>query len=209
MKRIVLLAVTAALGLAAALGVTAKPAQAWDIGALPAPYTVSLQVQANLPDCQQFYVVSWYDQSVTINFGQNSHGGDCNSQFQYQLDSFVDATINLTPPVTTTVPPVTTDAVTTTTAPVTTAAPPTTTDSNPPVQTVTVTTTVVDPTIDARLAALETNYAALAARVDAIAKANTAAWDAFVSMSQAGASATDAALAARSAGWNAIYQLGV
>lgn len=210
MKRITLLAIFAALGLAAALGLTAKPALAWDIANLPAPYTVSgyTDVSAAQGTCQTFYVVTWYGQSVTLGYGPEvgQQFSDCNPQLQSQLDAFVDSTINLTPPVTTTAP------VTTTTAPVTTTAPPTTTDAQPPATTATVTTTVtttiVDPTIDARLTALEQNYAQLAARVDAIAQANTAAWTAFIDATNAGASVSDAALAARSAGLNAIYQLG-
>jgi hypothetical protein len=211
MRRTCLLIVFAALGLAAALGVTAQPAAAWDIGSLPAPYTVDSQYDASNGDCPNFYVVHWYDQSVRLGYGVNSHGSDCNSQFQHDLDAFVDSTINQTPPVTSTV-------ATTTTAATTTVAPPApTTVAQPPAPTPTTTATPTDTTattpacdlacLTARVGALETNYTTLAARVDAIANANTASWDAFKAAIDGGASVSDAALAARSAGLNAIYLL--
>lgn len=74
--------------------------------------------------------------------------------------------------------------------------------------TTTVIVTTTDQALTDRVAALEQNYASLAARVDAIAAANTASWDAFSQTIAAGGTVADAALAARSAGWNAIYQLG-
>jgi cell division septation protein DedD len=207
-------AVICAIGLAVGLGVTAQPANAWDITQLPAPYTVSsfYNVAAQTGECQTFYVITWYDQSVTLGYGapvNTPNFTDCNPQFQYRLDQFVDATINQTPPVTTT-------TATTTEAAPPPVLPPTTTDAQPPesttspttsVPTVTVTTTIVDPTILARLASLEAYYAALAVRVGALEAANTAAWDAFTATLTAGGSPADAALAARSAGLNALYQL--
>ncbi len=201
MKKFGLLAVVAALGLVAAVALTfPRAAQAWDIGALPAPYTVSVQINAQGGVCTTFYVVTHYDQSVRLGFGQATAGNfsDCNPQFQQQLDAFVDATINLPPPTTTTAP-------VTTTEPTTTDTPPTTTTE--PAQTVTVTVTTTDQSIADRVAALEAEYAALVARVDAISDANDAAEAAYTAALDSGATQAEAALAAVSAGLNALYEL--
>lgn len=62
--------------------------------------------------------------------------------------------------------------------------------------------------IKARLAALEAKYDELASRVNAIKLANEAAWDALVRALGQGRPAYEAALLARGAGMNAIYELG-
>lgn len=105
-------------------------------------------------------------------------------------------------PATTTTSETPPEANTTTVAPSDTPAPATAPDAPG-----TVTVTVTDPTVDAKLAAIQAQLDALSHRVDAIAQANTAAWTAFVDAIGTGASAADAALAARSAGLNAIYGL--
>jgi hypothetical protein len=171
-------------GIAAAVLATAKPATAWDIGALPAGYTVGVLSKLDAPrgECRDFYVVSWYGQSVAIGYGPRvgeNPGSTCNPLFQQQLDAFVDATC-CTPPTTTAAPPETTTAPTTTTAATTTAVPTTTT--SPPV-TVTTTDTVTAPAttvtttvsttttptattdITAELAKLQAEIDALSARV--------------------------------------------
>ena len=58
-KRTILLAVTAALGLAAAIGYTAKPALAWDIANLPAGYTTQ-HITATTETCQDSYYIFGY-----------------------------------------------------------------------------------------------------------------------------------------------------
>lgn len=186
MKRITLLAIAAALGLALALALTARTADAYDVHALPAGYSVLHAIGSSSGPCNETWFVSGYNQSTNLCADS--------ATFQQDLDAFVSATC----PVTVCVPP----------APTTTAAdlPPTTTDAQPPVTTTDA--TVTEPTIEARIAALEANYAALSKRVDAIAKANDASWSAFIDAKNQGASTVDAALAARSAGENAIYQLG-
>jgi hypothetical protein len=74
-------------------------------------------------------------------------------------------------------------------------------------QTVTVTTTVEDPSLTQRVTALEQNYAALAARVNAIEQANAAAWQTYHDDIVAGLAPAAAALDARSVALNAVYQL--
>ena len=173
LSRLLALVASLAAGVAAAIALTLPTvAQAWDITHLPAGFAV-LGTSDGSCSSGLSYDVVYAPQGVRTAETHICYGA---ATFQQDLDAFVDA--NYTAPVTTTtVPPVTTTDAATTTAPTTTAAPPTTTDAQPPaptttaVQTVTVTTTIVDPTIDSRLAALEANYAALASRVDAIAKA--------------------------------------
>jgi hypothetical protein len=63
-------------------------------------------------------------------------------------------------------------------------------------------------TLEERVAAIEAQLRALAARVTAIKEANDAAWKALVAAFEAGYPPHLAALAARSAGLNAMYQLG-
>lgn len=198
MKRTVLLAVFAALGLAAALGFTARPASAYDIGNLPAAFHVS-HITGNgacSPYYQIIYVAGDGTGAVSPDLCENS------PTFQQDLDAFVGSPCTAAGATCTPPPPVTTTAPATTAAVSTDAAPPA-----PAPTTVTVTTVLTDPTIDQRLTALEANYAALAKRVDAIANANTASWDAFSASLAAGGTVADAAIAARSAGWNAIYKL--
>jgi hypothetical protein len=203
----------AAAGVAAAIALTVPAvAQAWSPTNLPPGVTIVQHGSLSDPSspCAEW----WYlkaDGAVSPKFCTDS------PTYQQDFDAWVDA--HYTPPATTTAPPTTTGTDTTAT---TTAAPSATTTTTAlpagdpgattttatPTQTVTVTVTAIDPTINDRLTALEQQYAALAARVDAIAQANTAAWSAFVDALNSGASTVDAALAARSAGLNAIYQLG-
>jgi hypothetical protein len=72
---------------------------------------------------------------------------------------------------------------------------------------VTVTVTTTDAALGARVAALEQQYAVLAARVTAIEDANAASWQAFHDAIVAGETPEAAALTARSAGMNAIYMI--
>lgn len=95
-------------------------------------------------------------------------------------------------------PPVTTTTSTTTTAPAGGGA--TTTE--------TVATVPVNTTPECDLACINARVTALENRVTAIEQANTAAWSAFRAALLDGATPAEAALAARSAGENAIYQLG-
>jgi hypothetical protein len=113
---------------------------------------------------------------------------------------------------TTTTAPTTTQAAAPAASPSTaTAAPatsaPTASASVAPIQTVTVTTTVEDPSLAQRVTALEQNYAALAARVNAIEQANAAAWQTYHDDIVAGLAPAAAALDARSVALNAVYQL--
>lgn len=153
---------------------------------------------------------------------------DCvNPDFQAHIDSYVNATICVVNPAagqsqgmclspTTTLAPSAPTATATTaattsspavaTATPTAATPPSTTAATvTPTATITVATT--DPTVEARLVELERKYGELLRRVDAIATANTASWDAYIAAIRTGATAEDAAIAARSAGLNAIYLL--
>lgn len=206
------LVLAAGLGLAAL--VTAHGARAagdWDWEHLPNGYSESVAAYHN-PDPNGTTGTCF---RVTID--GHYIGDTCtDADFQQKLNAYIDSTICTVNPAagqqrgmciptttnaTTTTTPTGTDATTTTTPP---AGETTTT---PPTQTVTVTVTITDPAIDQRLTALEANYAALARRVDAIAQANTASWTAFIDATNAGASAADAAIAARSAGLNAIYQI--
>lgn len=186
MRRTTLLVVFAALGLAVALGLTARSANAYDIHQLPTGYTTQHTFSGS-GVCSETWTIFGYGTSSAALCADSD-------SFQADVDSFVNATC----PVTVCVPP----APSTTTADV----PPTTTDAQPPATTTD--TTATAPTIEARIAALEANYAALSKRVDAVAQANDASWAAFIAAKNAGASTVDAALAARSAGQNAIYQLG-
>jgi hypothetical protein len=67
---------------------------------------------------------------------------------------------------------------------------------------------VVAPVVEERLVALETAVAALAKRVGNLESAVIAAWDAYRAALLDGAAPDVAALAARSAGMNALYGLG-
>jgi hypothetical protein len=205
----VLIAVAAALGLATALSVTTKPALAWDVHNLPPAFHVEHTVTTR-STCPSYYTIVYAPDGT--GYGKTGAVSpdlcDDSPTFQQDLDAFVSSPCTY-PGATCTPPPP--PATTATDASTTTAAATTTEGSPPPAptttQTVTVTTTVVDPTIAERLAALEAKYAELAARVDAIEKANTAAWDAFIAVLEAGGTADQAALAARSAGLDAIYEL--
>lgn len=195
MKRLHAAALTLSLaaGLAVAIALTSPTvAQAWDINNLPPGFIAVHTSASGVVTCPEYWTVG-YIPNTTNNSG---HLCTDSPTFQQDLDAFVDA--NYTAPVTTTAEP-------TVTAATTTAAPP---PADPVGTTTTVTVTAPDVSIESRVAALEANYAALAKRVDAIAQANTASWSAFIDATNAGASAVDAAIAARSAGQNAIYQLG-
>lgn len=202
MKRLHAAALTLVLaaGFAAAIALTMPAvAQAWDWSNLPNGYGLS---SGNLGNgCYEIAVSG------------TPIGSTCDADFQQHLDAYIDSTICTVNPAAGQARgmcmPTTTVAADTTTS----AAPPvgTTTSALPtetvPTTTVTVTVTTTDPTIETRVTALEAQYAALAKRVDAIAQANTASWTAFIDATNAGASLVDAALAARSAGMNAIYAL--
>lgn len=201
----VLVSLLCAAGLAVALLTFPAIAGAWGPGSLPPGWTVSHQMQQGATVCPSSY-------AIVAPAAASPYFCEDSPTYQQDFDAWVDA--HYTAPTTaatttaatttdTTPVPTTTDA-TATTAVTTTAAAGTAPAPGPAATT---TVTVTDPTVDARLTALEANYVALAKRVDAIAQANTASWDAFIAASNAGASAADAALAARSAGLNAIYQL--
>jgi hypothetical protein len=204
-----LAAAVAALGLTAGLFSFPGTANAWDIASLPAGFAIQHTADTSATSCSDYYTIK-YVSPLWVTLAEGRICTDSPTGFQHDLDAFVDA--NYIAPVTTTADTTTTTA-TATDATTTTAAPSgatTPTDTSPvPAETTTVTVTVTDPTVDKRLTALEVDYAALAARVDANALANTAAWDAFIAATAAGESPAAAALAARSAGWNAIYDLGV
>ena len=204
MKRTILIALFAALGLAAAMLVTpARGDDSNDYRDLPSQgFTLTVIPDfTHTPVCQNVWAQG--------NGSPLTLLGDPDSTHLCQTDAAMLANVAALKAAW---PRVTTAAVTTavaTTAASTTTAAPSTTDTTPITVTTptTVTVTIVDPTIDQRLTALEAGYAALSARVDAIAKANTASWDAYIAAVGAGASAVDAATAARSAGLNAIYAL--
>lgn len=209
-KTVLATIVLAALGFSAALLAFPHPASAWDYGSLPNGCTqAGTQYDSSGPN----YAYKTLCNSVLsgwMHYGSNPYPqAATDPTFQTNLDAFVDA--NYTAPATTTTP-------TTTSASTTTTAPPTTTDTTPTTvaavtttvtvtDTTTVTTTTTDPTTQAQLDAIEKQLEALALRVTAIEDANAAAWTAFIAASQAGASPADAALAARSAGTNALYLL--
>lgn len=230
LARAAALTMLAIAGLAAA-GVWPKAADAWDYNNLPNGYS---ETRIHIAPAQDG--TACIDLQISYGTaGTTDIGSTCEPGFQAALDAYVNATICaanpaagqaqgmcLPPPTTTTA--ATTTAQTTTTAVTTTdptvtapapvggPAPAVTTssvppDPAPPTVTVTTTVTVPDPTLEQRIAALEKKYAELAARVDAIEQANTASWDAFNATLAAGGTVADAALAARSAGWNAIYML--
>lgn len=220
MRRTILIAPLVALicaaGFAVALLSFPAVASAWSPTSLPPGWTIEHDTGGLDPNCQDAYRI-WTDTHVFSDLLCTA-----SPTYQQDFDAWVDA--HYTPPATTTAAPATTAATTTDTVPVTTtvaaatttAAPPTTTDATAPAPAVTTTASAPVTTtatcdvacLNARVAVLEQNYAALASRVDAIAKANDASWAAFVDALNAGASTVDAAIAARSAGLNAIYQLG-
>jgi hypothetical protein len=201
-------ALICAAGFATALLSFPATAAAWSPTSLPPGWTIEHDTGGLDPDCQDAYRI-WTDTHVFS-------GLFCTASPSYQqdFDAWVDA--HYTAPATTAPPTTTDNTVPVTTAPTatdatTTAAAPvgtTTADPGAPTPTTTTPTAVCDVAcLNARVAVLEQSYAALAGRVDAIAKANDASWAAFVDALNAGASTVDAAIAARSAGLNAIYQL--
>lgn len=106
------------------------------------------------------------------------------------------------------VPPAPPEAPSATTATATPTVTTTTTTDPTSATTATATPAPAGPTttdLETRIVDLEAQLAALSTRVDAIAKANEASWTAYIDARIAGASDVDAALAARSAGLNAIY----
>lgn len=150
-RNIIALAATLTAGLAAAIALTAAPAaSAWDINALPAGYTTQQTVNGTV-DC--YYIFGYNHTSPELCTDSPT--------FQADVDSFVNATC---PPAVCAPPPATTttDQGTTTTDP--TATTPATTTTAPPA-TVTIVTTTVDPTIDARLTALEQRQTVDEARI--------------------------------------------
>jgi hypothetical protein len=208
------LTLTLAAGFAVAIALTVPAvALAWNWHQMPLGYSISVAhyVDLNNNACDQ----------VTID-GQYM-GDDCTDPagLDANVDAYLNSTIctkNLAVGIangfcvtTTTAPSTTTDsttAATTTTDQTTTgAASPGASTTTTTADTVTVTVTTTDATIETRVAALEKQYTALAARVGAIAQANTASWDAFSQTLAAGGTVAEAAIAARSAGLNAIYQL--
>lgn len=217
--------VVLALGVAAAMFATpqAHAAGDWSWGSLPNGYGTSVVNYSPTPgtNCHQVSIDGHY------------MGDDCTDPagLQANVNSYVDSTICtrnpaagqshgmcFPQPTTTDAPAATTSTDGTTT---TSASPPVTTTVTGPGATTTVpggtTPTVTDTTsttptcditcLEARIAALEKQYADLAHRVDAIQQANTASWDAFSQVIADGGSVADAAAAARSAGLNAIYLL--
>jgi hypothetical protein len=209
--KLVLAAIVLSLGLGAAAIVTAT-ANAWDVNSLPGNCGSSPPISDSTYGWE--YRVHCDADSVMLVYGANPPpAAPTNASFQSDLDAFVDA--HYTAPAATTADPAPTDTTTTTAAPPDTTTTGATTSGT--TATVTVTTTVTTTTTDttacdlaclnARVGALEKNYTDLAARVDAIRQANDAAWVAFIDALNSGSSTADAALAARSAGLNAIYQL--
>lgn len=159
-----------AAGLAAgAMTGGAHAAASWNIQHLPDGYTINVHVDASAPygTCGSSYIIDGYGSTITIGYGAPAGigYGDCNPDFQRQLDAFINATY--VPPATTAVTTAPTAATTTTSPVVTeTVAAPTTTDvvtvdappaAVPPAVTTTetVTVTVVDPAVNDRLTALE------------------------------------------------------
>ena len=217
LARAAALTMLAVTGAAIGAGTWTAVANAWNIDNLPNGYS-EVRIHLADPACIDLQI-SYGTAGIT------DIGSTCDPGFQSNLDAYVNATICtvnpaagqaegmcLPPATTTTDTAVTTD---TTAAPAvtTTATPAVTTTATPAVTTTAVVTdpataTTTDTTsIESRLATLEAEYAALSQRVDAIAQANTASWDAFISTVNSGGTVADAALAARSAGLNAIYQL--
>ena len=181
-----------AVGFAAAALVAPRPALAWSPSNLPPGFRLTHTTVVGATVCPEYY--QFIAPAVSNPFCLDS------PTYQQDFDAWVDA--HYTPP------PTTTDGTTTALPPTTTSDPQSGGGTTP---TDTTTTTVTVPaagaTVEERLAALEAEYAALAARVDAIAQANAASWDAFIKIIDGGGTAADAALAARSAGLNAIYGL--
>jgi hypothetical protein len=226
LSRFRILACVAALaaGVGAAVALTfPHAASAWDWQHLPLHYSTSVVHYTDLGGnaCEK------------ISIDGNYMGDTCTdpAALQANVDAYVNATVcdrdpaagqaaglclptttaattttaDTTTAATTTTTAATTDATSTVTAPTTSTGPAVTTDT----QTVTITTTVEDPALAARVTALEQNYATLAARVTAIQDANAAAWQTFHDKVAAGWNIPAAALAARSAGLNAVYELAI
>ncbi len=178
-------------------------ANAWDVNSPPTGFQSEHHTDSAATSCSEYYVL--------IGYGAVS-GHLCTDSPTFQQD--VDAFVNANCPPAICAPPTTT---TTDTAPATTTTDTQTQPATDPVTTdpVTVTTDAAAPTttvssddlaqIKAELVDLEQRLVALSKRVDAIEDANKAAWNAYVVALQGGASPVSAALAARSAGLNALY----
>lgn len=167
MKRFHAAALTLALaaGFAAAAALTVPSvAQAWDVNSLPAGFTTFVRSDSSGGPCPLAYRIE-YVPSLAVS------GYLCTDSptFQQDLDAFVDA--NYTAPVTTnaaTTPAATSTVAVTTDAVTAPQAPSTTTTATASAETVTVTTVITDPTIDARLTALEQKQAVTDARIAAL-----------------------------------------
>lgn len=216
--RLSALAAVLVAGIAAAALISAPSASAWDLGSLPPGFAYD-DVVYDMSTGIYSYEVVYKPNGVLVDVTHIVYGtaqypaAPTDPNFQANLDAFVNA--HYTAP-TTTSAPTTTAAATTTAATTTQAAPTTTAAAAAPVapsatttdtQTVAITTTVADPTLVDRVTALESEYAALAARVDAIQQANQAAWTTFSDDLAAGMDTASAALDARSSGMNALYEL--
>lgn len=129
--------------------------------------------------------------------------GDCNVDKTVDVSGLIAlaASLPVSAPCPPPTPPVTPTTPTTTTTPAATPSEP----AAPSTDTTTTTTATTTATVEERLADLEKKYEELAARVDAIQKANEAAWRAWVAATAGGLPAHEAALAARSAGLNMLY----
>lgn len=224
--RFALAAATLAAGVTAA-ALIAQPASAWSIDTLPLGCRATLVYDTSVAGWA--YDVNCGGRPTEIVYGTNQPPAPpTNPDFQTQLDAFINA--NYTAPATTTTatttaqtttaaaPTTTTSApATTTDATTTAAAPVTTTTAAAPVATVTVTTTdtttapapaTTTTDVQTQIDSLSAQLAALAARVNADEQANAAAWQTYHDDLVAGVDPATAALDARSAGLNAIYQLG-
>lgn len=203
---VLLTALLAALGLATGLVVFTPAANAWDWQNLPTGYSPSIVI----------YHTSGGDTCRQLTINGTYIGDTCNDpDFQQKVDAYIDSTICTVNPgaggnacITTsaTTANTTTDTTTTTTDPTstdTTTTPP----STVPAGTDTTATTPAGPSLQEQVTSLQQQLAQLATRVGALEQANTAAWDAFSATLAAGGTTAQAALAARSAGLNAIYEL--
>lgn len=141
-------------GILAALTLTA-PAFAWNIHAMPNGYSVIAEDHGPCGSGSgTYYTVIW-----SASGQQADLGTDCAPDFQQRLDDFVNATCPCAQTTTSTPAPATTDE-----------QPPagTTTTGNTTTVTTTVTATVADPTVDARLTAIEQRQQVNEARIAAL-----------------------------------------
>jgi PKD repeat protein len=122
-NKLALILLASGLG-AAVASMVAQPAHAWDVGSLPAGYSVSTIIDSSATDVAPLCHTTYHVQG----FGGDFRDGTCDPDFQASLDAFVNATCPCAQ-TTTTAPETTTVGGSTQAAPTTTAA--TATATNP------------------------------------------------------------------------------